>query len=75
MSKIKIINLRKKGSIYSGFAQCGLGCRYYFIAKPDEDVGRAYRQETLPGGRESWKNVAAPRALSTAVRKAMRKAT
>ena len=44
MSKIKIINLRKKGSIYSGFAQCGSGCRYYFIAKPDEDVGRAYRR-------------------------------
>jgi hypothetical protein len=75
MSKIKIINLRKKGSICSGFAQCEPGCRYYFIAKPNGDATRAYRQETLPGGRETWKNVATPRALLKAIRKAMRKTT
>jgi hypothetical protein len=75
MSKIKVINLRKNGLIYSGFAQCGPGCRYHFIAKPNGDVSRVYRQETLPGGRETWKNVATPRALSKAIRKAMRKTT
>jgi hypothetical protein len=62
------------GTLYSGVAVSARGRRYLWQAARGETVNSAFREhpdEALPDGRNFWQQIAAPRALSIAVRKAV----
>jgi hypothetical protein len=65
------------GTLYSGLAVSTRGRRYEWMASRNQTISRAFREdpkEALPDGRTCWFHITAPRALSVAVRKAVRQA-
>jgi hypothetical protein len=74
MRVTKIHEPTNGGTLYSGVAVSARGRRYLWQAERGETIKSAFREhpdDALPDGRNFWRQITAPRALSIAVRKAV----